>query len=254
MPWRFGWKHEYCDAQAYLTPRHNHVAVRTRVAPRRVVLAPGVALRPVSIDDAEALIESFIDTFEDGVEFCDWEIERTHAHARHNIIDYFAGRRGAPHAASRLAAHTHAQGEADNRVLAAALFTRKPDAPVLDLLMVRLHFRRRGIAGALVGAAMNDFFEQGETLLRSAHEIANEESAGWHRAFGFTEEPDLTLARLRREFYRHEMHRREHVQAEADAYARMKAEYEMWRVRADELEEICDREGYEAVTPLLRLP
>lgn len=263
MPWRFGWKHEYWDSHAHLTPRQSHVHVRMSVEPREVVIPPNVALRSVCLSDTEALIDLFIETFEDGVEFCDWETEKIHAHARRNITDFFNGKRGTPHAVSRLAIRAEGKANKDNvsdetsnqtksRILAAALFTEKSDAVVLDLLMVRPIYRRRGLATALVATALNDLHRQGVDMLRSAHVISNEESTAWHRAFGFTEELDLHLARLRYSFFHHEVMRLESGSEGSDEHSRLKAEYEFWRRRAAELEEICERDGYEAVMPSLR--
>src|ERR671914_3021046 len=35
LPWRFGWKHEYWDGPAHLTPRQDHVLVEIRLRPSR---------------------------------------------------------------------------------------------------------------------------------------------------------------------------------------------------------------------------
>ncbi|MGH9944113.1 MAG: GNAT family N-acetyltransferase [Pyrinomonadaceae bacterium] len=195
MPWRMGWKHEYWDGCAHITPRDNHVHVCMKVEPRaELEITPAGTLRSVKAADAEELIECFIKTFEDGVEFCDWRTEQLTEHALRNITDYFAGRRGSPLEVSRLAtanraetAATHTSPVSAQRVVAAALFTQKPDAPVLDLLMVRPGFRRRGIARAPVTNAMNELDARGVESLRSAYVVSNEESAAWHLSFGFIE-------------------------------------------------------------------
>jgi predicted N-acetyltransferase YhbS len=247
LPWRFGWKHEYWDGRARLTPHQHHVHVRVPIEAREkrlpAVASPGLSVRAVGPADAPGLVPAFIEAFEDGVEFCDWPAERIQEHARRNVADYFAGRRGVPLlAASRLAVE-------GGRVVGAALLTRRRDGgPTLDLLMVSPALRRRGIARALVGAAVEELRGQSATgVLRSAYCVANRESAHWHRAFGFEEEPDLHLARLRQAFYRHEVSR--HGTDEAPAHLR--SSYEHWSRRAEELEEIARRQGFEAVTPSL---
>lgn len=243
MPWRFGWKHEYFGGEAHITPRHDHVHVRFSGEVPSAELPRGLSMRPASSDDAPALIEAFIETFEDGVEFCDWPEEMVHDHARTNITEYFAGRRGEPMDASRLAVE-------GNRIVGAVLFCHRDDESVLDLLMVRPGFRRRGIARSLVGAAVEKLRERGEgENLRSAYHAANVESAEWHRAFGFEEEPDLSLARMRRFFYAHEASR--HPEG-SEEFIRLEALHEKWSRRVEELEEISDREGFEAVAPVLR--
>ena len=258
LPWRFGWKHEYWDGHAHLTPRQDHVHVRFGLRPRAVPAAPPTRLsvRPVEPTDARGLVRAFVETFEDGVEFCDWPAHKVRENARSNIAGFFAGRRGTP----LLAASRLALGE-EGDVAGAALVTGRETGPTLDLLMVRPSFRRRGAATtALVGAAVEELYARGvRGVLRSAHGVANEESTAWHRAFGFEEEPDLYLARLRRAYYAHEVSRHEAgaggtgtAQEGGETLARLRSLYELWRRRAEELEEVARREGLEAVTPALR--
>ncbi|MBA2345613.1 MAG: GNAT family N-acetyltransferase [Rubrobacter sp.] len=252
MPWRFGWKHEYWDGHAHLTPRQDHVHVRVglRSVPQVTTTVPArLSVRPVSPADARGLVDAFIEAFEDGVEFCDWPAEKIHEHARRNIADYFAGRRGTPLlTVSRLAL------DEERRVVGAALLIGRDAGATLDLLMVHPGFLRRGIARSLVGAAVEELRARGATILRSAHCVSNEGSAWWHRAFGFEEEPDLNLARLRRAFYAHEVSRHEGLeQAEVRReHARLEFLYELWSRRTEELEEAAGREGFEAVMPSLR--
>jgi GNAT superfamily N-acetyltransferase len=249
LPWRFGWKHEYWNGHAHLTPRQDHVHVRFDGEVWSAQLPKGLRMRPVVHEDARALINAFIEAFEDGVEFCDWPVEKIHEHARGNITDYFAGRRGTLLLkASRLALGRERQ------VVGAALLNGRDAEPRLDLLMVRPGFRRCGIASTLVGAAVRDLHSQGASVLRSAYCVSNRESALWHQAFGFEEEPDLDLARMRRQFLLHEMSRHEGLQApEARLeHARLKSAFELWNRRTEELEETADREGLEAVMPALR--
>ncbi len=199
-------------------------------------------------DDAPELIEAFIEAFEDGVDFCDWPVERIHDHARTNITGYFAGRRGAPLPVSRLAL------DEEGRVVGAALLGGRDVGPTLDLLMMRPSLRRRGIANALVGTAVEELYAQGTAILCSAYLVSNEVSTMWHQAFGFEEEPDLNLARLRRMFYAHEASRLEGLEtAEARReHGRLESLYVFWNRRAGKLEELAEREGFEAVMPALR--
>ncbi len=189
LPWRFGWKHEYWDGHAHLTPRQDHVHVRVGIGARRLpVTPPRLSPRPVEPNDGRGLVLAFIEAFEDGVEFCDWPEEKIHEHAQANIADYFAGRRGTP----LLASSRLAFGEG-GYVAGAALIAGREAGPFLDLLMVRPGFRRRGVANTLVGAAVEELHAQGATvILRSAHSVSNEESTCWHRAFGFEEDRTST--------------------------------------------------------------
>lgn len=145
MPWRFGWKHEYWDGHAHLTPRQHHVHVRVCIearTPRVPTAAPHhLRIRAVGQADTPELVHAFIGSFQDGVEFCDWPVEKVREHARRNITDFFSGRRGTPLlAASRLAV--------DGRgPVGAALLGGREEGPTLDLLMVRPGSRRRRIGG-----------------------------------------------------------------------------------------------------------
>lgn len=174
LPWRFGWKHEYWDGHAHLTPRQDHVHVRVEPRPRVAArsVADSLSVQPVDPTDAQGLVAVFIEAFEHGVEFCDWPAKEIHEHARRNIADYFAGRRGTP----LLSASRLALGEG-GYIAGAALLSEREAGPTLDLLMVRPDFRRRGTASILVGVAVDELQAQGATVLRSVHCVANEESA-----------------------------------------------------------------------------
>ncbi len=250
MPWRFGWKHEYWDGQAHLTPRWDHVHVFVGIRPQPLLVAPlSSSPRPVEPNDERGLVQAFIEAFEDGVEFCDWPAEKVYEHAHRNITDYFAGRRGKP----LLKVSRLALDEGDH-IVGAALLGEREAGPTLDLLMVRPDFRRRGTANALVGATVEELYAQGAAVLRSAYCVANVESGLWHRAFGFEEVPDLSLARLRRAFYAHEASRHEGLEtAQARLeHARLVFLRNLWSRRAEELEDVAEREGFEAVMPALR--
>lgn len=248
MPHRFGWKNEYWDGCAHLTPMERHVYVRMKTERREAEVPRGFRLRRVVPDDAEKLIECFLGTFVDGVEFCDWSHEDIRRHARRNITDYFAGKRGAA-----LDASVCALADNDEAISAAALFTEHTDAAVLDLLMVLPSCRRRGLARAFVMHAMNRLHADGRDALCSAYVVCNEESAAWHTAFGFTELPDLGLAHLRRSHFAIERQRcKADKSVSVKERRRVSREYAFWKRRASELELICERDGYESVTPLLQ--
>ncbi len=244
-PARFGWKHEYWDGCAHLTPMETHVCASVKVEHREFQIRQRFASRPVTADDAEALIACFVETFEDGVEFCDWRPEDILRQARRKITGYFVGRQGAASDVSRCALTDNGE------VIAAALIAEHTDAAVLDLLMVRPRFRRQGLAQASAGHAMNELYARGIRTLRSMYAICNEQSTAWHEGFGFRELPDLGLANLRRSYFAGEMRRCE-VDASVSAAERERLcrQYDFWKLRAAELEAICERDGFDAVTPL----
>lgn len=80
MPWRFGWKHEYWDGRAHLTPRQDHVHLEIGSRPM-VAALPRPSLRSVRPEDERRLVQAFLEAFEDGVEFCDWPEKKVHEYA-----------------------------------------------------------------------------------------------------------------------------------------------------------------------------
>lgn len=244
-PARFGWKHEYWDDCAHLTPTETHVCASVKVEHREVQSQHRFASRPMTADDTEALIACFIETFEGGIEFCDWRPEDIFRQAHRKITDYLAGEQAAPSNVSPCALTDNGE------VIAAALIAEHTDAAVLDLLMVRPSFRRQGLARTLATSAMNDLHARGINTLRSMYAVCNEESTAWHEGFGFRELPDLGLAQLRRSYFAGEMQRCK-VDASVSEEQRegFRCQYDFWQRRVAELEAICERDGFDAVTPL----
>lgn len=244
-PARFGWKHEYWDGCAHLTPMETHVCARVQVKHRVCQMRQRFASRHVTVGDTEALIACFIETFEDGIEFCDWRPKDIVRQAHRKITGYFTSKQGTPSDVSRCALSD--EGE----VIAAALIAEHADAAVLDLLMVRPRFHRQGLARALVTDAMNELHTRGIPALRSMYAVCNVESTAWHESFGFRELPDLMLARLRRSYFAGEMRRCE-IDADVSEMERAEArcQWDFWRQRAAELEAVCERDGFDAVMPL----
>lgn len=249
LPMRPGWKHEYWDGRAHITPRHNSVVTAMPVTARRI--NPGHALRKVTINDAVELTSAFLAAFVDSVEYCDWETEMINEAAIEAIRSHFAGERGEPHSASRVATSFDTERGRDS-IAGAALLTQAARYPILDLLFVRPAFQRRGLATALLSEAMNELQSLGGPVLKSAYHIANDVSMNWHQRFGFVEEPDLSRARLYASAARHELWRREKIGDLSDRErAQLKAGVDEWEKEVEQLDELADRDGYEAVTPFL---
>lgn len=270
LPWRWGWKYEYMDGHAHITPRDHYVILRADVAPREVTVPADdeihlqiLAAHTNKLDE-QRLVSTFVDAFADSVEFCDAEYAHLEAAAWKNINGFFIGKRGKPHPASRIAI---VQAE-HSPVIGAALVVVNDNAPVLDLLMVRRGWQRCELATALVAAVMNDLHAAGERTLRSAYHIATAESAAWHRRFGFVEEPDLFLAKLRWRAAQHELRREQRLQraqriqgaqrlqdvqvTDWEKLGRLESECRETKAQVSALEQQAEREGYEAVMPLLR--
>jgi len=253
LPREPGWKCEYWDGHAHLSPRHQSALATIEVKPRPV--DPSCLLRPVSPDDEAQFLPIYFAAFGDTIEYCDYQPKKIKALAREALRGFFTGARGQPLTASRLAVASPSAGEAgEERVVGAALIVAKDDgAPMLDLLFVSPDCQRRGLATALVSASINELHQRGEPRLLTRYHVGNEQSRAWHRKFGFVEEPDLMLARLYLAVARHELRRREKMgdltPSEREA---LLSERERWRAQVDELEKVADEQGFEAAMPGLR--
>jgi GNAT superfamily N-acetyltransferase len=249
LPMRPGWKYEYGEGRAHITPRELGVIVAMPVTARRVNTS--LVLRKVTSDDAAELTSAFLEAFVDSVEYCDSETEKICEAADKAIRSHFSSERGKPHLASRVAMGFNRPRGCDS-IVGAALLAHAPRYSILDLLFVRPAWQRHGLATALLSDAMNELHIAGETLLKSAYHAANEASMNWHHRFGFVEEPDLMRARLYSSSARHELWRREKIGGLSDRErVELQMEADRWKTEVEQLEEIGDREGYKAVAPIL---
>ena len=229
-----GWKYEYINGIARVSPRHVVVPLRADVTPRAVDPA-GLHLRPVVPADAPALARAFHEGFRETVEYCDWPDARIRQSGEDAVRTFFAGKRGTFHPASRLLLDL----DQPCMVIGAALIIQKPGGPFLDMLFIRPPWQRHGLAAALAGAAMNQLHALGETHLGSALDLANEPSRRWHRKFGFVEQPSFALARVRAHAARHELWRRQEIGGLRGAErAALQAEAERWERLAASLDPV----------------
>ncbi len=247
LPMHAGWKSEYWNGQAHFSPRWHFAVARVEVGPREV--ASPLPLEPLSPDYEQPLASAYFEAFRDAFDYCDWETDKIVESADKCIRDFLAGKRGEPLPASRMAID-----ETLETVAGAAMIKRGVDGlPLLDFLFIRPEWRRRGLATALVSAAVNELHRAGERALQSCYRLGNDQSVAWHRRFGFVEEPDLMIAELHLTCAQHEFWRREKLGDLTEGErARLLAECKRLRERVGELEAIEDRFGFDAVSPMHR--
>jgi GNAT superfamily N-acetyltransferase len=246
LPYQPGWKYEYWDGMAHITPNYQTAVTMVAVTPRRVQ-APCV-LRSVLLEDEAALLPVYLEAFADNQAFCDMSEEQFHTEARNDLREGFTGRRAPLLAASRVAVAPVA--EESQLVGAALLSCDREYGPVLDLLFIRSAWHHRGVAAALVAEALNVLHQEGKRTLTSCYQLANPAGQAWHRAFGFVEKPDVQYARA---YYRRatqELIRREkRGELTAEEHAALHAEVQDWRVQIEELEQLGQEQGFEAIYP-----
>ena len=204
MEWKFGWKHEYWDGFARLSPRFNGVLVKMPVEKRE--LESGMRIRSVSESDYDQLVGAFYDAFVDTVEYCNLAKRDVKESAQRNIRDFFAGERGIPQL-DLSKAFVSTQNK--NRIVGAALISKYKYGFKNEILFVRPKYQNMRVGTALVSSVLNNLKGKREKIFWSEYHVCNEQSAAWHKKFGFVEEPDITVARMRFHYFYHEVWRRE---------------------------------------------
>jgi GNAT superfamily N-acetyltransferase len=222
----FGWKVEYWDGHARLSPRAIGVTTKLKLCPRN--LPHHHRLVPVSAVDREQMMAGYFATFADSVEFCGWAPESVQESAAKDIGNYFAGKRGEPLAASVMALAPGSQ-----QLVGLALFILRPEyGAYMDLLYVRPEFQHQGVATAMLNWGIDRLVESGFSTLSSAYHIGNESSRLWHHRQGFEDEYDWYYARLKVDWYEMEIWRREKLGL-TDGLDEMRRSRDRWAAQVD---------------------
>lgn len=199
----FGWKVEYWDGQAHLTPREFGIATRINLSPRP--LQQNHALIPVHPSYAEQMIAGYFEVFVDSVDLCGYSEAQVQDSAKKCIDHYFSGKKGEALPASIIALDQNSQ-----KLAGLALFIlNREQKPHLELLYVRPQFQRRGMATAMVTLGMNNLIESNFQALFSTYHICNEGSRLWHHKMGFQDIYDPYYIRLKSSWLNQEIWRKE---------------------------------------------
>src|SRR5262249_19087033 len=146
LPYQPGWKYEYWDGYAHITPNHQTAVTTAPVTPRPVN-AP-CTIRHILLEDETPLLAVYLEAFADNQAFCDYTEAQFLDAARRDLRHSFTGHRASLLLASRVAVATEAMG---GEPVGAALLSRdRGYGPVLDLLFISPQWQRRGLATALV--------------------------------------------------------------------------------------------------------
>jgi len=209
-------------------------------------------LRQPVESDIEALKPIYIAAFSETIEYFGYSQGQIAEAARRDLMNYFAGEHGRPTSASCLAIAPGSNPD-EETIAGAAMVTSAENGPLLYLLFVAPQWQRRGLATAMVSAAINELHELGEKTLTSRYHIGNEQSLSWHQRFGFVEEPDMRRARLYLQQARVELWRREKIgPLTAEEREKLTAVVTRWESEVENLERIEDQQGFGAVHPMSR--
>ncbi|MCY4376230.1 MAG: GNAT family N-acetyltransferase [Spirochaetaceae bacterium] len=235
-----GWKYEYWDGKAHVSPAHWTVTTSLNTE-RRSYRYP-CQIRPVESRYQPGMIDAFVAAFRDAIEYCDWEDERILDSARNNVTGFFSGERGHPLPASRLALVSQPEGERESVVGAALVIGMRGGSVLLDVLFVTPEWQRVGVATALVSSVTDQLHDSGHSTLKSRYNLGNDASRAWHRKFGFAEDSDLFLAESYCRHAEHELWRREKLgDLTREERRKLMLEIERWRAQADELSALAAR-------------
>ena len=229
MPRRLGWKHEYYEGMAHVTPSSVCVECVLEIAPKHVLASDGIRLPDAS--QIEALMQGFRDAFEHSPEYSDWPPQAFDKGVKDSIEGHFAGAYGAPSPASRVAF-------AGTDLIAAALVVVRKGHHELQPIFVRPPWQRKGVATALASAVVHALYGMGEKRLFSSFLLANEASRCWHRQFGFVELPSEALTRHCLHYCRYELWRRQQLgELTAADHDRLSAEQNRLEAQLREMEQ-----------------
>jgi L-amino acid N-acyltransferase YncA len=240
LPRRLGWKHEYYDGQAHLTPASLVVPFVLDLAPRRVPRRAGI--RRVTPADAPALQAPFLAAFALTPEYACYPSSRFARSGAEYLDRFFGNVRGEWSPVSVVV-------EDAGRLIGAALVKQRQNGPLLDCLFVRPEHGRQGLATAMVARVVRGLLRRGETRLLSYVILANEPSMAWHQRFGFQEIPSARVACHRWWVYRDELERHRQLGdltgPELEELERQEA---AWAAEAQRLDEL-ERHDYRAANP-----
>lgn len=201
----FGWKDEYCDGKAHLTPRSYGILMKMPVKNKKINNTVEISL--LTETTVENLIELFFAAFYDSVEFCDYSQEDVKRAAAKNIKKFFDGKRGIP----QLDLCRIALSSNKNKLIGACLISKYKFGFKNEILFVHPNHQRSGIGTALVSIVLNELMKISEKLFWSEYHICNEQSRNWHEKLGFAEVPDIMTLRLRRNYLKNQIWRNEQL-------------------------------------------
>lgn len=197
-----GWKDEYFNGYAYITPRQHGVMMKIRVEKREIVNP--FEIKPVAETKKIELSALFYESFVDSVEYLGYSKSEVKKESVKEINNFFKGNRGIPQL--DLCKIT----VLENKLIGACLVSKYKYGFKDEIIFVHPKHQRKGVGNALISHVLNDLHQRGEEFFWSEHHICNELSASWHKKFGFVEVTDFMTLKYRQNYYNHEIYRNEH--------------------------------------------
>ena len=238
----FGWKDEYYDGFAFITPRPYGVMMKMKIEKRD--LKKDIELLNFSEVSQRELSELFFQSFVDSVEYLNFSKQAVKREAKTEIGNFFKGRRGIPQPEyCKVAA-------VNEKKVGACLISKYKYGFKNEILFVHPEFQGRGIGSFMLSAVLNDLNKTREKYLWSEHHICNEKSAEWYKNFGFVEVTDIMTAKFRLNYYRQQVYRSEKLH-EVEKLKTLKPLLNKAKRKVDQLKKI-EEQDFEAAWMLWR--
>lgn len=239
-----GWKTEYWDGYARLTPRMMGVETRLdfeSVSTSKDTSHTGLTFITPTPNYTQQIIDGYIASFINSVEFCGWPIDSIFEEAHRDISLYFEGKRGKPLSASAIALHPDTQ-----QVLALSLITEKQQSACLELLYVCPPHQRQGIGTDLINYSVRALCQQSYSRLTTRYHICNHHSRQFYHKLGFQDVFDRYYLTIYTAYLRNKIHRRESL-GMLDEIEEIKQEQKQLQNKLNVLEEEFARSIREAI-------
>ena len=187
LPHRLGWKHEYWDGKARLSPNMCSLAAFKRSTsvcePASTTALPFQSLRLLEPQHESDLVTLFLDAFENGVEYCGYPDEGFLDAARKSV---------------RSASNNSSGAWDNNQLIGACVIRSERGHAMLSPIMVSPRHQRQGIGRLLLRESLRRLNLSGISELCSFCHLGNEASMNWHLQNGFEEIPTYFATSARR--------------------------------------------------------
>ena len=222
MPHRIGWKHEYWDGCAHLSPSNTAIAdFQLSIWPQSDAIRqakdfPIGKLRTPEPKDAYDLKQLHSVVFESAIEYAGHDETNYQKSIAESIAAFFGTSPGRGFARGHLGYSRVV--ELNGRLIAAMLVRHgRTDGFVVQPIMVAAEHQRAGIGKCLVDAVRIALGRDEHFQLNSRCHLGNADSMAWHRAVGFEEQPSMFAASHRA--HHHAWMARHHQKAGRDLEA-----------------------------------
>lgn len=238
MDHRLGWKHEYLEGAAWLSPALVLARFELRLGDFTPPAKPPgetYQIRHVEVADKRQLIGLLVDVFDTSIEFVDWSEAAFHENAHNSIASFFVN-----HGSSG----DHLVGYPEysfvaitaRQVVAALQVRRHRRGPMIEPVMVHPTHQRRGLGRALLAATVRSMQESGQEILHSRCYLGNPASYTWHTKCGFREVESFSAANHRAIHFRQRAKHFEHV-GDSEQSQQMARQADYWAAIVKEWED-----------------